>query len=41
MAERFDVCVIGAGPAGIATTLELAGRGCRVALVESGFGEES
>ena len=32
----FDVCVIGAGPAGITAALELAQRGLSVALVESG-----
>jgi glycine/D-amino acid oxidase-like deaminating enzyme len=32
-----DVVVVGAGPIGIATALELAGSGVRVALVESGI----
>ncbi|MDB5885706.1 MAG: dependent oxidoreductase [Polaromonas sp.] len=35
-----DVCVIGAGPAGIALTLDLAKRGFSVLLLESGFMEE-
>jgi choline dehydrogenase-like flavoprotein len=34
--EVFDVCVIGAGPAGIVVALELARSGHSVALVESG-----
>jgi len=33
---RADVAVIGAGPAGIVTALELADRGVRVLLIESG-----
>jgi choline dehydrogenase-like flavoprotein len=32
-----DVVVVGAGPIGIATALELAGSGIEVALVESGI----
>ncbi len=36
-AERaFDVCVAGAGAAGIALTMELAAHGLRIALLESG-----
>jgi len=31
-----DVCVVGAGPAGITLALELARSGCRVSLLESG-----
>lgn len=31
-----DVCVVGSGPAGIVTSLELARRGVKVTLVESG-----
>lgn len=31
-----DVCVVGAGPAGLAVALELSGAGLRVALLESG-----
>src|SRR5215471_3648815 len=31
-----DVCVVGAGPAGITLALELARSGCRVCLLESG-----
>ncbi len=34
--KRFDVCVVGSGPAGIAISLALADRGLTVALVESG-----
>ena len=34
--ELFDVCVIGAGPAGITATLELEDEGLRVLLIESG-----
>lgn len=32
----FDVCIVGAGPAGITVAMELAERGLAVALVESG-----
>jgi choline dehydrogenase-like flavoprotein len=32
----FDVCVIGAGPAGLASALSMANQGLHVALVESG-----
>ena len=32
----FDVCVAGAGAAGIALTVELAAQGIRVALLEGG-----
>jgi hypothetical protein len=35
-AYSADVCVIGAGPVGIVTALELAGKGFRVLLLESG-----
>jgi choline dehydrogenase-like flavoprotein len=35
-AQRFDVCVVGAGAAGISLTIELARRGLRVALLEAG-----
>ncbi|CDS54736.1 Glucose-methanol-choline (GMC) oxidoreductase:NAD binding site [Polaromonas sp. CG9_12] len=35
-----DVCVIGAGPAGIALTLDLSERGFSVLLLESGFMKE-
>src|SRR5919108_1072261 len=31
-----DVCIVGAGPAGISIALELARVGCEVCLVESG-----
>lgn len=31
-----DVCIVGAGPAGLATASELAGRGLRIVLLESG-----
>lgn len=34
--QRFDVCVIGAGPAGIVAALELAGQERSVCLVDSG-----
>ncbi|MBC7404556.1 MAG: GMC family oxidoreductase [Cytophaga sp.] len=34
--QAYDVCVVGAGPAGIAVSLELADLGLSVALVESG-----
>lgn len=33
---RCDVCIVGAGPAGITLALELAGRGRSVCLLESG-----
>ena len=33
---KFDVCIIGGGPAGIATALEFEGSGYKVALIESG-----
>jgi choline dehydrogenase-like flavoprotein len=33
---RFDVCVIGAGPAGMLVARHLAGKGVRVALLERG-----
>src|SRR4051794_18184634 len=35
-ALEADVCVVGAGPAGITLALELARLGCRVCLLESG-----
>jgi hypothetical protein len=38
--NSFDVCVIGAGPAGMVSAIELAESGLSVALVESG-GEQS
>lgn len=39
---RADVCVIGAGPAGIALTLDLSARGFSVLILESGFvGEDA
>ncbi len=38
-ALRYEVAIIGAGPAGISIAMELAGSGIRVALIESG-GEE-
>jgi len=34
--EAFDVCVVGAGPAGITLATELIGSGLKVCLVESG-----
>ncbi len=34
--EGYDVCIIGAGAAGITLALELAGRGMRVCLLEAG-----
>lgn len=37
---RADVCIIGAGPAGIALALDLSERGFSVLLLESGFMEE-
>ena len=43
-ARPFDVCVIGAGPAGITLARRLAGRGLEVALMEGGgleWSEES
>lgn len=33
---EFDICIIGAGPAGISLALALAGSGARVGLLESG-----
>jgi choline dehydrogenase-like flavoprotein len=37
----FDLCIVGAGPAGIAIANELIGSGIRVCLVESGgYGDE-
>ena len=36
MGNDFDTCVIGAGPAGIASALSLARQGLRVLLVDSG-----
>jgi choline dehydrogenase-like flavoprotein len=33
---KADVCIVGAGAAGIAIASELSGRSCRVALLESG-----
>ncbi|MES2978492.1 MAG: GMC family oxidoreductase [Pseudomonadota bacterium] len=38
---QADVCVIGAGPAGISLTLDLASRGLTVVLLESGGMQES
>ena len=43
-ARRFDVCVIGSGPAGITLARRLAARGLEVALMEAGdiyWSEES
>ncbi len=37
MTDVYDVCVVGAGPAGLAASIQLAESGRRVALVESGF----
>ena len=37
---QADVCIIGAGPAGIALALDLSERGLSVLLLESGFMEE-
>lgn len=34
--KHFDVCVIGAGPAGMVSAMELADKGLSVALIESG-----
>lgn len=36
MSSHYDVCVIGAGPAGLTAAMELASQGLTVALVESG-----
>jgi choline dehydrogenase-like flavoprotein len=33
---RYDVCIVGAGPAGITLARELAGSGLRICLLESG-----
>lgn len=41
MGRVFDVCVIGAGPAGITVAMELAERGMVIALVESGDESDS
>jgi choline dehydrogenase-like flavoprotein len=44
LAENFDVCVVGAGPAGITLARRLAAAGARVALMEAGgleFTDES
>src|SRR5260221_4396354 len=35
----FDVCVFGAGPAGIATAIRLAGTGVRVAILDRPAGD--
>ena len=37
MAESYDVIVIGAGPAGIFTALELADTGASVLMIEKGL----
>jgi choline dehydrogenase-like flavoprotein len=34
--EPFDICIVGAGPAGISMALELDGSGLRVCLLEAG-----
>jgi choline dehydrogenase-like flavoprotein len=34
--DRFDVCIVGSGPAGLALALTLAERGYRVAVMEGG-----
>jgi len=34
--ETYDVCIVGAGPAGITLALELGGAGMRVCLLEAG-----
>jgi hypothetical protein len=34
--ETLDVCIVGSGPAGLATALALGPTGCRVGLLESG-----
>ena len=36
LAELYDFCIIGSGPAGISLALRLAGYGWRVALIEGG-----
>ncbi|MFW6126565.1 MAG: FAD-dependent monooxygenase, partial [Chloroflexota bacterium] len=36
MSEFYDVIVVGAGPAGIFTSLELGGSGLRVLLLDKG-----
>ncbi|MDF3053758.1 MAG: oxidoreductase, partial [Geminicoccaceae bacterium] len=33
---RYDLCIVGAGPAGIALALELEATGSRVCLLEAG-----
>jgi choline dehydrogenase-like flavoprotein len=35
--ERFDVCVVGSGPAGLITAFELGRRGLRTLVIESGI----
>ena len=37
MAESYDVIIIGAGPAGIFTALELADTGASVLIIEKGL----
>ncbi|HQS90514.1 FAD-dependent oxidoreductase, partial [Polaromonas sp.] len=32
-----DVCIVGAGPAGISLAMDLSGRGLSVMLLESGY----